>query len=48
MVLSPFLCLYTFGQTLGSNEGLGDSKLGFWGEKWSFSRDLPVTTRHGE
>jgi len=25
-----------FGQNLGSNLGLGDSKLGFWGKKWVF------------
>ena len=32
MDLSPFLCLETFGQTLGTNLSLRESKLGFWGE----------------
>jgi len=48
MDLSVFSCLETFRQTLGSNLGLGDSKLGSWGEKWSFPRELSVRTRHGE
>jgi len=48
MDLSVFSCLETFRQTLGSNFGLGDSKLGFWSEKSSFARELSVITRHGE
>jgi hypothetical protein len=36
MDLGVFSCLETFKQTLGPNLGLGDSKLGFWDEKWSF------------
>jgi hypothetical protein len=36
MDLSVFSCLETFKQTLGSNLGIGKSKLGFWGEKWVF------------
>jgi len=34
MDLSVFSCLETFRQTLGSNLGIGKSKLGFWSEKW--------------
>ena len=26
---------------MGSNLGLGDSKLGFWGEKWVFHDSIP-------
>jgi len=48
MVLSLFWCLETFRQTLGSNLGLGDSKLGFWGWKMEFSRELSVIIHHGE
>jgi len=32
MDLSVFLCLEMFRQTLGTNLGIRDSKLGFWGE----------------
>jgi len=30
--LSVFLCLLMFRQTLGTNLGIGYSKLGFWSE----------------
>jgi hypothetical protein len=36
MILSVFSCLEMFKQTLGSNLGIGKSKLGFWGENGSF------------
>ena len=36
MDLNPSLCLETFRQTLGSNLGIGKSKLGFWSGKWVF------------
>ena len=39
MELSVFSCLEMFRQTLGSNLGIGKSKLGFWGENGSFSRN---------
>jgi len=48
MVLSALTCMEMIRQVLGSNLGLGKLKLGFWGEKWSFSRELPVITCHGE
>ena len=34
--LSVFSCLEMFKQTLGSNLGIGKSKLGFWGENGGF------------
>jgi hypothetical protein len=34
--LSVFSCLEMFGQTLGSNLGIGKSKFGFWGENEGF------------
>ena len=48
MELSVFSCLEMFRQTLGSNLGIGKSKLGFWGENSSFSRDWTVITRSCE
>ena len=36
MILSAILCLGKCKQTLEPNLGLGESKLGFWGEEWSF------------
>jgi hypothetical protein len=39
MELSVFSCLEMFRQTLESNLGIGESKLGFWGENGSFSRN---------
>ena len=48
MDLSVFSCLEMFKQTLGSNLSFGKSKLGFWGEKVSFSRNRTVPTRHSE
>ena len=48
MELSVFSCLEMFKQTLGSNLSFGKSKLGFWGEKVSFSRNRTVPTRHSE
>ena len=36
MILSVFSCLEMFKQTLGSNLGIGKSKLGFWGENGGF------------
>jgi hypothetical protein len=36
MELSVFSCLEMFRQTLGSNLGIGKSKLGFWGENGVF------------
>jgi len=36
MDLSVFSCLETFRQVLGSNLGIGKSKLEFWGENWVF------------
>ena len=48
MELGVFSCLEMFKQTLGSNLSFGKSKLGFWGEKVSFSRNRTVPTRHSE
>jgi hypothetical protein len=38
--LSVFLCLEMFRQALGSNLGIGKSKLGFWGENGGFLESL--------
>jgi hypothetical protein len=40
--------LEMFKQTLGSNLSFGKSKLEFWGEKVSFSRNRTVQTRHSK
>jgi hypothetical protein len=40
MILSVFSCLKMFKQTLGSNLGIGKSKLGFWGENGGFPEPL--------
>ena len=48
MDLCVFSCLEMFKQTLRSNLSFGKSKLGFWGEKVSFSRNRTVPTRHSE
>jgi hypothetical protein len=43
MELSVFSCLEMFKQTLGSNLGIGKSKLGFGGENGSFPETTVIT-----
>jgi len=44
MDLSPFLCLETFGQTLGTNLGTEESKIGILRQKGVFPRAEWVTS----
>ncbi|AET04902.1 transmembrane protein, putative [Medicago truncatula] len=37
-VFSALTCIEMVRQVFGSNLGIGKLKLGFWGEKWVFSR----------